>query len=328
MSSQLPPLAIGSSFGHEFRDLRAAHDAFGAVCTPLSDIEPSHVGQAFKMRIAHVQAGQTLLATASLGLRIQAQSVADLWFALPVQGEFQVQIDGRRLPGRASEVAHFVCGEAHRAWCDEAYAGIGFHVDRARLVRTAAAMAGRDADALPDLRLDHNAALLLRQGAHNLWPYFLQAFKMADALSTEPTASLLQIDDTLYRGLAALLMPSLLNESGPRRVPDRSALENTCAWATACLDQPISLTDLEQVSGLSRRSLQYAFAKRFGCSPMQWIRQQRLQRARERLMDPTLSPRVTVIALECGFTHLGEFAAAYQRRYGETPSQTLARRLR
>jgi len=34
---------------------------------------------------------------------------------------------------------------------------------------------------------------------------------------------------------------------------------------------------------------------------------------------------VSHAAMDCGFTHLGRFAAAYRDAYGESPSRTLAR---
>jgi transcriptional regulator GlxA family with amidase domain len=52
----------------------------------------------------------------------------------------------------------------------------------------------------------------------------------------------------------------------------------------------------------------------------------RLQAARARLLAATEADSVTAIALDCGFAHLGRFAVAYRRAYGERPSETLARR--
>ena len=56
---------------------------------------------------------------------------------------------------------------------------------------------------------------------------------------------------------------------------------------------------------------------------MHWIRQQRLELARQRLIDPADQVSVTQIAFSCGFTQLGIFARLYRQRFGETPSATL-----
>jgi len=60
---------------------------------------------------------------------------------------------------------------------------------------------------------------------------------------------------------------------------------------------------------------------------MQWLRRERLHAVRAALLaDPAPRPSVTQTALRFGFTHLGEFARAYRRAFGEAPSETLARR--
>jgi AraC-like DNA-binding protein len=52
----------------------------------------------------------------------------------------------------------------------------------------------------------------------------------------------------------------------------------------------------------------------------------RLDVARAALLAAEPPRQVTVIALDCGFTHLSRFAEAYLRAFGERPSETLARR--
>ena len=54
----------------------------------------------------------------------------------------------------------------------------------------------------------------------------------------------------------------------------------------------------------------------------------RLLLARERLLSGANVTTVAAVAESCGFTRLGAFAAAYARRFGESPSETLRRRRR
>jgi AraC-like DNA-binding protein len=89
------------------------------------------------------------------------------------------------------------------------------------------------------------------------------------------------------------------------------------------LDQPLTLAWLEQHSHYSRRALQYAFRRRFQLSPMAWIRQQRLARARQRLSCPQPGDSVASIARSCGYRHLSSFSKEFQRAFRCRPSALL-----
>lgn len=67
-----------------------------------------------------------------------------------------------------------------------------------------------------------------------------------------------------------------------------------------------------------------AFLHRFGCTPMQWLRHQRLGLVRQHLLNANPQDNVSSLALQSGFVNLGQFAKAYAERFGERPSDTLA----
>ena len=85
----------------------------------------------------------------------------------------------------------------------------------------------------------------------------------------------------------------------------------------------MTLDELVAVAGVSKRSLHSSFRKYYGVSPMSYLRNVRLDRARLCLKETASEATVTNVALECGFTHLGKFAGAYRDRFGELPSETL-----
>jgi AraC-like DNA-binding protein len=88
--------------------------------------------------------------------------------------------------------------------------------------------------------------------------------------------------------------------------------------------EAITLEDMVAVSGTSVRSLQTGFRKFRNMTPMEFLRNHRLDLAREELRKSYMSGRtVTEIALSLGFTHMSKFAKYYHERFGETPSQTL-----
>src|SRR5690606_17849051 len=92
--------------------------------------------------------------------------------------------------------------------------------------------------------------------------------------------------------------------AGPRYV--RRAQEH----ARAHLDGPLSLADLAAAAGVSARALQAGFRESECCSPMTWVRDQRLDRVRAELAaaEPGDGTRVTDVALRWGFAHFGRFA--------------------
>jgi AraC-like DNA-binding protein len=100
------------------------------------------------------------------------------------------------------------------------------------------------------------------------------------------------------------------------------------AWIEANLDEAFGVEDLAAVANVSARSVQLAFGRLRGCTPMQFVLRRRLKKARSLLISPTPSTTVTTVAMDCGCFHLGRFAAAYRALFGEKPSETLARAAR
>lgn len=95
------------------------------------------------------------------------------------------------------------------------------------------------------------------------------------------------------------------------------------AFIEAHCSEPLELLEIANAAGVSARTLRDGFQHFKGVSPMQFVRQLRLERARNALLEAPSDVRVAEIALDCGFTHLGRFAMAYKEIFGESPSDTL-----
>jgi AraC-like DNA-binding protein len=90
--------------------------------------------------------------------------------------------------------------------------------------------------------------------------------------------------------------------------------------------EPITLADIIAASGVSQRTLHYAFSRYLATTPLAYLKNERLLRAREALLRASPgNASVTQIALASGFNHLSKFAVDYRSRFGEAPSQTLMR---
>lgn len=77
-------------------------------------------------------------------------------------------------------------------------------------------------------------------------------------------------------------------------------------------------------AGVARTRLHQCFIDVYGIAPAKFLRQARLNQARERLLDEECPPRsIKDVALGLGFRNSGRFAAAYREMFGESPMDTL-----
>jgi AraC-like DNA-binding protein len=96
------------------------------------------------------------------------------------------------------------------------------------------------------------------------------------------------------------------------------------AHALARVGEPLSVSDLCRVTGVSERTLEYAFRDIVGLTPVAYLIRLRLHRVREGLLAGShATTTVTAEALNWGFWHFGEFSRAYKECFGESPSDTL-----
>jgi AraC family ethanolamine operon transcriptional activator len=89
--------------------------------------------------------------------------------------------------------------------------------------------------------------------------------------------------------------------------------------------ETIQLHNLYESSQRSERYLQYQFKKRFGISPVKYIKNLKIMRVYKNLNDPINKESVQEIAMANGFWHLGQFASDYRKYIGELPSSTRKR---
>lgn len=132
----------------------------------------------------------------------------------------------------------------------------------------------------------------------------------ADALQLRANAYLpkpFSIDE-LRTQVAALLA------QGPR--PEHLA-ERARALMDMMLRQPLSTTVLAERLGTDPRQLVRVFRERFGRTPMEYLRQARLQRAQELLL--TTRESIEAIGSEVGFSYANYFARAFRREFGVSP---------
>jgi AraC-like DNA-binding protein len=143
------------------------------------------------------------------------------------------------------------------------------------------------------------------------------------ALFRSPVAAV-HFEQTLISGLLALQPSSAQEVERPTR-PCPPAVRRVVDLIEGQPERAWTIVELARHAGVSPRTLQEAFQRELGMSPLERLRRTRLERARHDLVsaDPAHTS-VTDIAARWGFFHLGRFAQTYREKYQELPSQTLA----
>lgn len=132
--------------------------------------------------------------------------------------------------------------------------------------------------------------------------------------------------DWLLGAVVDILQQPQVADDKPALARRRQVVARVQAYLQA---QPLatpSVTDLCELTHVSRRTLQYCFEQVLGLSPLQYLRLMRLNAVR-RLLLVGLEEGDTIaqLAARYGFWHAGQFSADYKGLFGEPPSATLAR---
>ena len=92
----------------------------------------------------------------------------------------------------------------------------------------------------------------------------------------------------------------------------------------ASLSEPLSLVEIADHVGLSRRQIERLFRHEMGRSPARYYLEIRLDRARHLLIQSSMP--VVEVAVACGFVSASHFSKCYRELYARSPQQERADR--
>jgi len=131
----------------------------------------------------------------------------------------------------------------------------------------------------------------------------------------------------LYRLLSVLLSRPYISSPYQSILPSteqvRDSFDDLLEYIQANLHLTLNLSVLERRSNYSRRTLQYAFRNRKGCTATQWIRSCRLELAHQLVLVGSSENSVASIALACGYRSMSLFSIEFQHRFHVKPSHLL-----
>lgn len=241
---------------------------------------------------------------------------------IPLRGQAQIDSCGQAFvsdPGCGSLLSP--SPRVHMRW----HAGneqLCLRIEAETLTRFLAAWCGEDAVAAPTF----DPRFSLQRHPH-LVALLQQLLNCAEHAQEGAGALSLSALNLQYQLLAMLLshqphdrQPLLAHQCPP--VAPRS-VRRVEEYLVAHCDQAVTPESLAALAGVSVRSLFLGFQRYRGTSPMRLLRQLRMQRVHQELLQAPEQARVTDIALRWGFCHLGRFSLEYRATYGESPSETL-----
>ena len=328
---RLPPLPFGNRHAQPDGDPAAMSRLLSS--STESDLVHVPVGPPEEFLWAGARAqinGLNLAAVSSTAVEVQVRQAEAATLIVPFQGQFRSMFGTLMLEWAAPDSA-MMLPPRPRQGQDTLRSALWIDLDPRRLEATARVMLGGAGAGGPGPVLDFDNPLKLALGAGRVdfSAVFRHLCSLVDEFEDAPQLLLRGgLDEVCCRAIVMLLAPHLfLSPLGPdeeRRFASHAALARVCDHVRAHLDARLTMTDLERLSGLSARGLQYAFRRRYGCSPQQWILEQKLLAAHAQLRAPDEHTTVTEVGVRF-FSNLGRFAQRYRERFGELPLATLAR---
>ncbi|GAA8843895.1 hypothetical protein DUHN55_09530 [Helicobacter pylori] len=303
-----------------FEDWEGVHDALSNAYFPHA-MHPKAVPGAAASGIEVVDLDSCRLARITFGatVGIDSDHPGAVAVNIPLSGHLASRIGSMNYdaaPGRAT--AFPADTPAHMpAWAPDLVV-LGLRIDSAHLHRESERVFARK-----DVRLPTDIDLRTPAGA--AW------FRMARTTfdNARDCGGVLYRDPQVADSVASMLVTGLLLAAVPDEPTARNALRprpvhRVVEAMEADPTRPWTPVDLAEIAGVSVRRLQQAFREHLGTTPFAHLHDLRLDRIHDDLVHGR-GGTVTEVALSWGITHLGRFAAAYRERFGELPSQTLAR---
>ena len=196
-------------------------------------------------------------------------------------------------------------------------------IDADHLRQVAERMAGRSLNEL----VTFNTAVDERSQSVANWVRRLKTcFALADQGAIYATDNLhtqLLVEEQLIMDFL-LCQPSDIRDAilRARSLPDNVHIRKAVSYIRAHLSQAITMADVAKEVGVTPRSLQLGFKAEFAQTPMEFLREERLQEARRLLMVSDEQDRIGDICERVGFNHFGRFSVQYRQRFGESPTET------
>jgi len=323
-SSINKPLLFGNDKSVVFTNPFDLAKAVEPFVTHLVTEHPSHCLYKYsEIKVNDIKVTSEILTTTQVGAVINSYSLL-----LGLEGHYSVNQRGKTYQTQ-KDVALILPPTENIPFASasgKTTQGLLINFDLKRLNQTSQIMCGKKVDelALQTLKLKNDFADFNR--------LFLRWIDQVDAFSGRTDLLRLQgFDDQAYRLLTMMLYPRSFKTD---RNTIKKEIKTTEGFIKAVeafiadhLESPVNITHLQHTLGISARSLQYGFIKAFGCSPRQYIYNQKLDRAYELLTQDSQDLTLLQISEQLGFSSQSRFSKFFAQRFGCKPSELHQKRV-
>lgn len=317
----LTPLPFGQAIARESFSIADTVEHMARAVPGLTLYEAIRT-EAFRSRTATVGIGDLrLMASATQACRVEVEETGGWHLIVPYAGVASLRSDGKDYTLLSGGNA-LLLPNIRRYVERPTSSAVVISLNLTTLLETQRIVSGS-----PDIEpvLDHRPIELRLAKNAGMFRAFLEICRLIDTTLTTPNlAKVLGIDDVIYRWIVANLLQTD-EDSRAIETTEQSRIDAVCDLVRSMVERPLTLTEMERVSGLSARALQYAFKSRFNCSPMEWQRHERMLEAQQRLCSLGPDDTITQLAYSMGFSSSAAFSSLYKRYFGEMPSETLKR---
>lgn len=309
-----------------FTETDQVRKAVGQVFKP-HDLRPAQGGATVEAGMYHLSRGQLSLSLLEYGgdVEIDPGRLEQFYLIqIPLQGEATIQCGGHRFVSHAGLASFVSPNMPLRMRWGAGSPQVILRIEAQDMLNHCRQLLGCDPAAMPEFApaLDFTSAG--GAGVRQVIGLLIQALADDQHPLHHPMA-LRSFKSTLFNSLL-FGVPSTFSSSlsgGSAAPASPYYVRRAEEFIRANLAQPLSLETIAEQAGISVRTLHAGFQTYRNTTPLNYLRDLRLARAREDLLQG--KDAVTEVALRWGFSHLGRFAQDYKRRFGESPSTTRER---
>ncbi|WP_337880257.1 AraC family transcriptional regulator [Rheinheimera sp.] len=145
-----------------------------------------------------------------------------------------------------------------------------------------------------------------------------KTFTLCGVLSEAPLQQFMQLCQRI------LLCAEQAVPAGPQKNPVSASLskqqelvDKTCRYIRQHLHLPLTLDSISKAMNTNRNSLAKAFKQELNTGVSAWLRQQRMEKARQLLMETSLS--IQEISLRLGYPSQANFSASFKSVFQQSP---------